>query len=96
MSKKTLTRKDFLKLSGAGTAGATLLGASALASGCSSPQLNWGDGTNVVLVIIDSLRKDHLGAYGNDWIETPNMDALAKESLRFERAYPESLPTICA
>ncbi|HEX2181712.1 MAG TPA: sulfatase, partial [Rubrobacteraceae bacterium] len=30
------------------------------------------------------------------WIETPNLDALAGESLRFERAYPESLPTICA
>ena len=51
---------------------------------------------NVVLVIIDSLRKDHVGAYGNDWIQTPNLDALAKESLRFTRAYPESLPTICA
>jgi arylsulfatase A-like enzyme len=55
-----------------------------------------GGDTNVVLVIIDSLRKDHLGAYGNPWIETPNLDALAKESLRFTRAYPESAPTICA
>jgi arylsulfatase A-like enzyme len=51
---------------------------------------------NVVLVIVDSLRKDHVGAYGNDWIQTPNLDALAKESLRFTQAYPESLPTICA
>jgi arylsulfatase A-like enzyme len=50
----------------------------------------------VVLVIADSMRKDHLGPYGNTWIKTPNMDALAKESLRFSRAYPESLPTICA
>jgi arylsulfatase A-like enzyme len=51
---------------------------------------------NVVLVIMDSLRKDHLGAYGNPWIKTPNLDALARESLRFTRAYPESIPTICA
>jgi arylsulfatase A-like enzyme len=51
---------------------------------------------NVVLVILDSLRKDHVGAYGNDWIKTPNLDALAKESLLFTRAYPESAPTICA
>ena len=51
---------------------------------------------NVVLIIIDSLRKDHVGTHGNDWIETPNIDALAKESLRFERAYPESLPSIPA
>ena len=51
---------------------------------------------NVILVILDSLRKDHIGAYGNDEIQTPNLDALAKESFRFTRAYPESLPTLCA
>jgi arylsulfatase A-like enzyme len=49
---------------------------------------------NVVLVIIDSLRKDHLGVYGNDWIKTPNLDALAKQSLLFTR--PESIPSIPA
>jgi arylsulfatase A-like enzyme len=47
-------------------------------------------------VIIDSLRKDHVGAYGNDWIKTPNLDAVAKESLIFTRAYPDAMPTICA
>ncbi len=51
---------------------------------------------NVILVILDSLRKDHIGVYGNDRMETPNLDALAGESLRFTRAYPESLPTLCA
>ena len=51
---------------------------------------------NVILVILDSLRKDHVGAYGNDWIQTPSLDALAKESVRFTRAYPESVPTIPA
>ena len=51
---------------------------------------------NVILVILDSLRKDHIGAYGNDRIKTPNLDAFAGESLRFTRAYPESVPTIPA
>jgi arylsulfatase A-like enzyme len=51
---------------------------------------------NVILVILDSLRKDHIGVYGNDTIQTPNLDALAGESLRFTQAYPESLPTLCA
>ncbi len=51
---------------------------------------------NVVLVNLDSLRRDHVGAYGNRWIKTPNLDALAKESLRFTRPYPESIPTINA
>lgn len=51
---------------------------------------------NVILIILDSLRKDHVGAYGNDRIKTPNLDALAAQSLRFDRAYPESMPTIPA
>jgi arylsulfatase A-like enzyme len=89
----TLTRRDFLKVAGTGAAGAALLGTSALSSSCGS-QL--GGETNVVLIILDTLRKDHVGAYGNSWIKTPNLDALARESLRFTRAYPESLPTICA
>ena len=90
-----LTRKEFLKVAGTGAFGATLLGTSTFSSGCER-QLSKKAETNVVLIIIDSLRKDHVGAYGNDWIKTPNLDALAKESLRFTRAYPESLPTICA
>ena len=51
---------------------------------------------NVVIVNLDSLRRDHVGVYGNDWIKTPNLDALADDSLRFTRPYPESIPTICA
>jgi arylsulfatase A-like enzyme len=47
-------------------------------------------------VIIDSLRKDHVGAYGNDWIKSPNLDTLARESLLFTRAHPEAMATIPA
>jgi arylsulfatase A-like enzyme len=86
-----LTRKKFLKLIGTGAAGTVVLGS----SGCSYSRDKRLD-LNVIVVILDSLRKDHVGAYGNTWIETPNLDALARESLRFTRAYPESLPTICA
>jgi arylsulfatase A-like enzyme len=78
-----------------GSAGAGLLGASVVSSGCGRPP-NRQDQINVVLIILDSLRKDHLGAYGNPWIKTPSLDALAKEGLRFTKAYPESLPTLCA
>ena len=92
MPNRPLTRREFLKLAGAGVAGGALLGASGLASGCASRS----DGFNVVLVILDSVRKDHVGAYGNDWIKTPNLDALARDSLRFSRPYPESIPTLCA
>jgi hypothetical protein len=93
--RERLTRRDFLKVAGTGTAGLALLGASAATSGCSYlPE--GGSKVNVVVVMVDSLRRDHVGAYGNDWIKTPNLGALAKESLLFTRPYPESIPTIPA
>ncbi|MBL7120125.1 MAG: sulfatase [Dehalococcoidia bacterium] len=49
---------------------------------------------NVIIVMSDTLRTDHVGAYGNKWIKTPNMDRFAAESMVFDRAVPESLPTI--
>jgi arylsulfatase A-like enzyme len=49
----------------------------------------------IFLIIFDTLRKDHTGkTYGNNWIITPNFDEFAKDSIVFEKAYPESLPTI--
>jgi arylsulfatase A-like enzyme/Flp pilus assembly protein TadD len=50
---------------------------------------------NVVFITIDTLRADHLGCYGYKQIHTPNIDALAAESFRFERAFtpvPVTLP----
>lgn len=50
---------------------------------------------NVVVITIDTLRADHLGCYGYKQIRTPNIDALASEGVRFERAYtpvPVTLP----
>src|SRR5947207_11596857 len=40
---------------------------------------------NVILVTIDTLRADHLGCYGYHHIETPNIDAVARDRVRFER-----------
>lgn len=51
---------------------------------------------NVVLIVIDSVRTDHLGAYGSRAVKTPNLDSFARESLKFTRAYPEATPTIPA
>ena len=53
-------------------------------------------GDNVLLVTIDTLRADHVGAYGADGEITPNIDALAHEGLRFDRTYahvPLTLPS---
>jgi arylsulfatase A-like enzyme len=51
---------------------------------------------NVVLIIVDSLRADHLRCYGAREMRTPNIDALARESVRFTRVYPEAMPTMPA
>ena len=51
---------------------------------------------NVVVITIDTLRADHLGCYGYKQIQTPAIDALAADGVRFERAYtpvPITLPS---
>ncbi len=51
---------------------------------------------NVIWVISDTLRRDHLGCYGNQVIHTPSLDALACRSVRFDRHYIASFPTMPA
>ena len=51
---------------------------------------------NTILVVIDTLRRDHLGCYGNKWIHTPNLDALASKSVVFDNAYIGSYPCMPA
>jgi arylsulfatase A-like enzyme len=42
---------------------------------------------NVILIVIDSARKDFFGSYGFPYQITPNMDTLAKESVFFENPF---------
>lgn len=61
---------------------------------------------NVILIINDTFRRDHLAAYGvpapwkrpghegEPFIETPNLDRLAAESAMFDRFYISSYPTV--
>jgi arylsulfatase A-like enzyme len=49
---------------------------------------------NVVFIMTDTLRLDYIGCYGNTEVKTPNIDRLAKDSILFTNAHPESLPTI--
>ncbi len=53
-------------------------------------------GANVVLVTIDTLRADRLGSYGYAAADTPRLDALAVEGVRFDQAVspmPMTLPS---
>ena len=49
---------------------------------------------NILVIVSDTLRRDHLGLYGNKWIRTPNLDKLAQQSVVFDNAYTGSFPTI--
>jgi arylsulfatase A-like enzyme len=80
----------------AGGAGALALGM----GGCASEDFERDsarakDAPNTLLLITDSTRRDYIGVYNPDESrnKTPNIDALARESLRFDRAVPESMPT---
>lgn len=51
---------------------------------------------NVIVIINDTLRRDYLGCYGNTWVKTPRLDALAAESVVFDRAVIASHATLPA
>ena len=87
-----LSRRRFIQAGAAGAAGVALLPT----LGCSIEESGATGRMNVLLLIIDSLRPDHVGAYGSPQIQTPNVDSLVNRGLRFNRAFPEAMVTIPA
>ena len=76
-------------------------GAAALAArGLGAPARAAAQGSdvpNAVVVAVSNLRFDHVNVYGaSRAVDTPNMDELAKDSLRFKNAMPESMPGVPA
>jgi arylsulfatase A-like enzyme/Flp pilus assembly protein TadD len=70
----------------------------ALAAGCARPggTAATGGPVNVLLVTIDTVRADHLGCYGDRAAETPRLDRLAGQGVRFadaSSAVPLTLPS---
>jgi arylsulfatase A-like enzyme len=54
---------------------------------------------NIFVILIDTLRPDHLGCYGYQRTTSPNIDKLAAEGIRFENAFsaaPWTNPSILA
>jgi len=64
---------------------APILGLAALAGAPGS-----GRGPDILVVSIDTLRADRVGALGNDRGLTPTLDALARESVVFEQAWSQA------
>jgi choline-sulfatase len=68
-----------------------------LAAGCrrGAPRETF-PGAPIILISVDTLRSDHLPAYGYAGVETPALDALRKDSILYERAWshvPLTLPS---
>jgi arylsulfatase A-like enzyme/Flp pilus assembly protein TadD len=67
-----------------------LILAATVAGACSkkpSPPVSRGVAKNVLLITIDTLRADHVGAYGYRRARTPRLDGLAARGARFDRAF---------
>jgi arylsulfatase len=50
-------------------------------------------GANVIIVVMDATRADHVGYHGYPRDTTPNLDILSKESVVFERHFSQSAET---
>lgn len=51
---------------------------------------------NIVLIVVDTLRADHLGCYGYPYETTPYLDRLAAEGVLFESCFAPGIPTLPA
>lgn len=54
---------------------------------------------NIVFIVVDALRADHLGAYGYDPRISPHLDALAQQGVLFQEAHAQSswtLPSVAS
>jgi arylsulfatase A-like enzyme len=92
----SLTRRSLLRRGGASAAGAGVLGSLA-AAGTASAQLGDDRGRGALVVVLPLVRADHVDEFeGDSPAKTPNLNELTKNSLRFDRAIPESMPALSA
>ncbi|WP_236618313.1 sulfatase, partial [Rhodopirellula europaea] len=66
---------------------------------CWFPIQSRADQPNILLIFIDDLGWKDIGCYGNDFVETPRIDQLAAEGMRFTNFYASGAvcsPTRCA
>lgn len=87
MDKSGLTRRELLRnVPGALAVAASARQADAAQGGATPP--------NIVLILADDLGYGDLGCYGQQQIQTPNLDTMAREGMRFTQFYAGS--SVCA
>ena len=70
---------------------ALVVGLSLIGTGCQAAPTH-----SVILIVVDTVRADHLGVYGYDRPTSPNLDAWAQDGAVFEHAFstsPWTLPS---
>jgi arylsulfatase A len=77
----TLSRRKFLKYA------ALFAGETALATGLRAGMKEFSPRPNFVFILADDLGWSDLACYGSDLHETPNIDKLARQGMRFTDAY---------
>jgi len=84
-----MNRRQFLKSVGFGAAAFALprFTAKTLALGFGSAKKNIKPKPNVLFILADDLGWSQLGCYGSSFYETPNIDRLASEGMKFTDAY---------
>jgi len=82
-------RRDFLKLCGLGVASFALPGLS-----CQTQKTAAAPKPNIIFILADDLGYGDLGCYGQKEIQTPHIDQMAVEGMRFTDHYAGS--TVCA
>ena len=73
--------------------------ACAAGTGCRGTRSEDPRAASLLLITVDTLRADHLGAYGYPRAATPHIDRLAQESVVFEHAYcaiPKTNPSLAS
>jgi len=73
-----MKRRDFLKVVGASSVAAVV---GSLSAETANPR------PNIIYILADDLGWAELGCYGNTFNETPNLDRLARQGMRFTDAY---------
>ena len=49
---------------------------------------------NVLLIVLDAVRADHISCYGHDRETTPHIDELADDGIKYEHAFANSNWTV--
>jgi len=83
-----MKRRDFIKKSG------TLIGTAALSSSLFKSCSGFPKKPNIVYVLADDLGYGELGCYGQKYIQTPHIDRLAENGMKFSQHYSGS--PVCA